>query len=243
MPFLENVTRGRGVPPERLLEVARHYELFDGVSPINAQKRELIAALEPELRAHGVDLPGVLRQPKLATRFSRHDPADARRRRSGARSRSSPRRFSSYSGCRQYREISSMPSRRSGPNAPEVRVARMFFNHPGSSRRTSSTCGPRSRNCRPARLHIAFTAHSIPVAMAIELRVRAQLAEAARLVAQAVGVADWEVVYQSRRRPAQVPWLEPDISAHLEQVARATFATSSSRRSGRLGSPRSALTT
>ena len=130
MPFLENVTRGRGVPRERLLDVAHHYELFGGVSPINAQNRELIAALETELRAHGIDLPvyfGNRNWHPFLTDTMRQMRDDGVRRALALFTSA----FSSYSGCRQYREDLYTAQQAVGADAPEVPRVRMFFNHPG----------------------------------------------------------------------------------------------------------------
>ena len=120
MPFLENVTRGRGVPRERLLDVAHHYELFGGVSPINAQNRELIAALEPELRAHGVDLPvyfGNRNWQPFLTDTMRQMRDDGVRRALAVFTSA----FSSYSGCRQYREDLFNAQQAVGPMHPRCR--------------------------------------------------------------------------------------------------------------------------
>ena len=232
MPFLENVTRGRGVPRERLLDVAHHYELFGGVSPINAQNRELIAALEPELRAHGIDLPvyfGNRNWHPFLTDTMRQMRDDGVRRALAVFTSA----FSSYSGCRQYREDLYNAQQAVGPDAPEVPRVRMFFNHPGLRAGERRARASRAVELPPGDVHIAFTAHSIPVAMAKNCAYEAQLAEAARLVADGVGVGDWAVVYQSRSGPPQVPWLEPDISDHLRAGRRAAACgTSSSRRSG-----------
>ncbi len=218
MPFLENVTRGRNVPRERLLQVAHHYELFDGVSPINEQNRALIAALEPELRARDVDLPVYFGnrnwEPYLTDTMRRMRDDGVRRALAVFTSA-----FSSYSGCRQYREDLFNAQQALGPDAPEVPRVRMFFNHPGFVQ--ANVDRVRDALARvPAGAHVAFTAHSIPAAMAKNCAYEAQLAETARLVAEAVGVTDWAVVYQSRSGPPQVPWLEPDIGDHLESVAK-----------------------
>ena len=130
LPFLENVTRGRNVPRERLLDVAHHYELFGGVSPINAQNRELIAALEPELRGRGVDLPvyfGNRNWHPYLTDTMRQMTDDGVGRALAVFTSA----FSSYSGCRQYREDLFNAQQAVGPAAPEVPRTRMFFNHPG----------------------------------------------------------------------------------------------------------------
>ncbi|MGH3001427.1 MAG: ferrochelatase, partial [Gaiellaceae bacterium] len=129
MPFLENVTRERGVPHERLLEVAHHYELFGGVSPISAQNRALISVLEVELRAHGIELPvyfGNRNWHPFLTDTLRQMRDDGVRRALALFTSA----FSSYSGCRQYREDLFRAQQAVGADAPEVPRARMFFNHP-----------------------------------------------------------------------------------------------------------------
>jgi len=219
IPFLENVTRGRSVPRERLEEVAHHYELFDGVSPINAQNRALIAALRMELDAHGIGLPIYFGNrnwdPFLADALK--EMADDGVERALAFFTSA---YSSYSGCRQYREDIFNAQQVVGPRAPEVLRTRMFFNHPGwietnaDHVRAALAQLPRGRDA-----HVAFTAHSIPVAMAQACRYEDQLGESARLVAEAVGTEDTALVYQSRSGPPHVPWLEPDILVHLRGVA------------------------
>jgi protoporphyrin/coproporphyrin ferrochelatase len=213
MPFLENVTRGRGVPRERLLDVAHHYELFGGISPINEQNRALIAALEPELRAHGIDLPVY-----FGNRNWRPFIADAmaEMRDDGVRNALAflTSAYSSYSGCRQYRENLFDAQQSVGADAPAVSRLRMLYNHPGFVEANVDHVREALAQV-PDGSHIAFTAHSIPVAMARNCAYEAQLRETARLVAEAVGVERWHVVYQSRSGPPQVPWLEPDVSDQL----------------------------
>jgi ferrochelatase len=217
MPFLENVTRGRNVPRERLLDVAHHYDLFGGVSPINAQNRALVAALDPELRRRGIELPLYFGnrnwRPYLADTM-RQMTADGVRRALAVFTSA----FSSYSGCRQYREDLYNAQQAAGPNAPEVPRVRMFFNHPGFVEANVERVRTAIAELGTADVHIAFTAHSIPSAMAANCAYEAQLAETARLVAGAVGVPDWAVVYQSRSGSPHVPWLEPDIGDHLRQL-------------------------
>ena len=217
IPFLENVTRGRGVPRERLLEVAGHYEHFGGVSPINAQNRELIAALEPELRRRGVDLPVYFGNrnwhPYLAETMRQMTEDGVGRALALFTSA-----FSSYSGCRQYREDLFNAQQAVGPAAPEVPRTRMFFNHPGFIEANVERVRAAISELAADDVHIAFTAHSIPSAMAANCAYEAQLREASRLVAEAVGVTDWAVVYQSRSGAPQMPWLEPDICDHLRTV-------------------------
>ena len=193
MPFLENVTRGRNVPRERLLDVAHHYELFGGVSPINEQNRELIRALEPELRARGVDLPVYFGNrnwhPFLADTMRQMTDDGVGRALAVFTSA-----FSSYSGCRQYREDLYNAQQAVGDAAPEVPRARMFFNHPGFITANVDRVRAAMSELGHRDVHVAFTAHSIPSAMAANCAYEAQLAETARRVAEAVGGADWSVV-------------------------------------------------
>ncbi|MGZ4332650.1 MAG: ferrochelatase [Gaiellaceae bacterium] len=216
MPFLENVTLGRGVPRERLLEVAHHYERFGGVSPINAQNRALIAALEAELRAHGVELPvyfGNRNWQPFLTDTLRQMRADGVVNAIAFLTSA----FSSYSGCRQYRENLFDAQREVGADAPAVVRLRMLYNHPGFVEANADRVLGALADV-PEGAHVVFTAHSIPVAMAKNCAYEAQLRETARLVAERAGVEHWHVVYQSRSGPPQVPWLEPDVCGHLEHL-------------------------
>jgi len=221
MPFLENVTRGRNVPSERLEEVAHHYARFGGVSPINTQNRELIAALRPELDSHGIDLPIYLGNrnwhPFLTNTL--REMSDDGIRRALAFFTSG---FSSYSSCRQYRENILSAQAEIGPGAPEVARTRMFYNHPGFVQANAEHVSQALQTIPEARragVHLAFTAHSIPLAMARQSRYETQLAEAAGLVGEEVGVADRAVVYQSRSGSPRVPWLEPDVCDHIRSLA------------------------
>jgi protoporphyrin/coproporphyrin ferrochelatase len=187
IPFLENVTRGRNVPRERLEEVARHYELFGGVSPINAQNRALIAALRVELDAHGVELPIYFGNrnwaPYLADALQ--EMADDGVERALAFFTSA---YSSYSGCRQYREDIFNAQQVVGTRAPEVVRTRMFYNHPGWIETNAENVRTALDRIPGGAAHVAFTAHSIPVAMAQACRYEEQLRESCRLVAATVGV-------------------------------------------------------
>jgi ferrochelatase len=220
LPFLENVTRGRGVPRERLVEVARHYDLFDGVSPINAQNRELIAAVEQELAAHSIDLPiylGNRNWQPLLTDTLRQMRDDGVRK--ALAFFTSP--FSSYSGCRQYRENIFEAQQEVGADAPEVMKLRVFHNHPGlieaNADRLRAALAELPAEVR-GEAAVAFTAHSIPAAMGKNCAYEAQLRESARLIAEATGVTDYQVVYQSRSGPPHVPWLEPDVLEHVRSL-------------------------
>ena len=222
MPFLENVLRGRPVPRERMLEVAEHYQHFGGVSPINAQVRALIAALEPELRKRGVDLPIYWGNrnwtPMLADEVSRM--ADDGRAHALGVVLSS---YSSYSGCRQYREDVIKAREHVGERAPRVDKMRVWYNHPDfiavNADRVREGLAQVPEGRRDAA-RVAFTAHSIPSSMAVNCNYERQLTESCRLVAEAVGLAPdrWKLVYQSRSGRPTDPWLEPDILVHLNAL-------------------------
>lgn len=223
MPFLENVLRGRNVPRERMLEVAEHYQAFGGVSPINAQNRDLVAALDDLLRREGLDLPVYWGnrnwRPFLADTL--RGMAQAGRRRALAFVTSA---YSSYSGCRQYREDIARAREELGPEAPMVDKLRVFFNHPGFVEVNAERLREALERIPPdrrAEARVAFTAHSLPLAMARGCAYEAQLRETCRLVAGALGIVEgrWDLVYQSRSGPPGQPWLEPDIGDHIETLA------------------------
>jgi len=217
MPFLENVLRGRDVPRERMLAVARRYELFGGVSPINDQNRKLIAALKKDLEANGPHLPVYWGNrnwhPMLADTMRQM--ADDGIQNALAFVTSA---YSSYSSCRQYLEDIARAQEAVGASAPLVDKIRAFYNHPGfiqpniENVRNALEKIPESRR---SATQLAFTAHSIPRSMADNCEYEEQLQEASRLVSEAVGHDLWKLVYQSRSGPPTQPWLEPDISDYL----------------------------
>ena len=220
MPFLERVTQGRNVPRERLLEVAHHYDQFGGVSPINAQNRALIKALEAELALHGPHLPvyfGNRNWHPLVTDTIAQMRDDGVKRAIAFVTSG----FSTYSGCRQYREdiIRAMDA---VPGAPEIDKIRVFFNHPGfiapsiANLKAALEQVPAERR---AAARVAFTAHSIPLTMAKGSAYEVQLAEAARLVAEGAGRKSWDLVYQSRSGAPHMPWLGPDVLDYLKEAA------------------------
>jgi ferrochelatase len=230
MPFLENVTRGRGVPPERLASVAEHYYAFGGVSPINQQCRDMLAAVRADFSAAGLSLPVYWGNrnwdPYLADTV-RAMAADGVRRAVAFVTSA----YSSYSSCRQYLDDIERARAAAGPRAPVIDKIRRFFNHPGFIE-------PFAANARaalatlPAGLredaHLVFTAHSIPVAMADASgpgggrRYVAELTEAARLITERTdgGTHPWTLAYQSRSGPPSQPWLEPDVRDHLGELAK-----------------------
>jgi protoporphyrin/coproporphyrin ferrochelatase len=227
MPFLENVLRGRNVPRERLLEVAEHYQQFGGVSPINAQNRALIAALQHELDEYGPHLPiywGNRNWRPLLTDTLRQMAQDGVHHALAFFTSA----FSSYSGCRQYRENVTEAQAAVGPSAPQVDKLRVFFNHPGYIEtmvdRAAAALAQVPRE-RLGRTRVLYTAHSIPLAMAENCRYVEQLTECARLISERLDWADGQLVYQSRSGPPQQPWLEPDVCDALTQL-RETSDTS-----------------
>ena len=229
LPFLRNVTRGRGVPDERLAEVAHHYESFGGVSPINEQNRALMTALRTEFAAHGITLPIYWGnrnwQPYVADAVREMRAAGVRRAIVFTTSATS-----SYSGCRQYREDLAAAQEAVGADAPELVKLRHYFDHPGfiaaqadGVRAALASLGEELQG--DARL--VFTAHSIPVAMndasgpSADGLYAEQHRETARLVTEAVrgAGAPFDMVWQSRSGPPSVPWLEPDVNDHLRALA------------------------
>ena len=222
IPFLENVLRGRPVPRERMLEVAEHYYHFDGVSPINGQVRALIAALEPELKSQGVDLPvywGNRNWHPLLTDTVRAMTEAGVKRALGVVLSA----YSSYSGCRQYREDILKAREAVGPKAPLIDKMRVFYNHPDfvevNARMVVEALEKLPADRRTSAV-VAFSAHSIPESMAVNCRYEQQLKETCRLVAEASGVGPdrWSLVYQSRSGRPTDPWLGPDILDHLDAL-------------------------
>jgi ferrochelatase len=216
MPFLENVTRGRGVPRQRLESVAEHYHRFGGVSPINGQCRELKAAIEADFAAHALDVPVYWGNrnwhPFLADTL-RAMKADGVRRAAAFVTSA----YSGYSCCRQYLDDIDR-ARAEVEGAPEVDKLRIYCNHPGFVEpMAESTRAAYDR--LPAGLRgdapVVFTAHSVPVAQPGREAYVEELNDVAELVAEG---RPWELVYQSRSGPPGVPWLEPDILSHLEKL-------------------------
>jgi len=216
IPFLENVLRGRNVPRERMLQVAHHYELFGGVSPINQQNRELIAAVERELALNGPQLPiywGNRNWHPLLPDTLRQMASDGIQNALAFVTSA----YSSYSSCRQYLQNIADAQAEVGPGAPRVEKLRAFYNHPlFIEANVAHIRDALSQVHSPASL--VFTAHSIPESMAANCDYAAQLAETGGLIAQALGVDTWQLVYQSRSGPPSQPWLGPDICEHLKAL-------------------------
>ena len=214
MPFLDNVLRGRNIPHERKVEVAHHYDMFGGVSPINAQNRELRERLEAELQRRGRPLKVYWGN----RNWDPYIPATLEQMRADGVKRFlayATSAFSSYSGCRQYRENLNDALAAMGEGAPAYGKIRVFYNHPDfielSRRNVAAALAQLPAEAR-ANARIVFTAHSIPDAMAATSKYVQQLEESCRLIAAALGDApDWKLVYQSRSGPPSQPWLEPDV--------------------------------
>ncbi|MEU6980984.1 MULTISPECIES: ferrochelatase [unclassified Streptomyces] len=238
VPFLENVTRGRGIPKERLKEVGQHYFLFGGVSPINKQNRALLDALREDFGQAGLDLPvywGNRNWAPYLTDTLREMITDGRRHIAVLATSA----YASYSGCRQYRENladSLAELEAEGLPLPRVDKLRHYFNHPGFVRPMVEGVLASLDELDPsvrAGAHLAFTTHSIPDSAADSsgpvtdhgdggAYVKQHL-DVARLVVDAVreetGVEHpWQLVYQSRSGAPHIPWLEPDICEHLETL-------------------------
>jgi ferrochelatase len=222
MPFLENVVRGKNVPPERLKDVATHYNHFEGKSPINDQNRALIAALEEELARSGIDLPVYWGNrnwhPYIPDALEKMK-ADGKKRALAFTTSA----YGSYSGCRQYLENIEEARRDLGEGAPVIEKLRAFYNHPGfieaNVDRLLAALGTLPKERRECA-RVAFTAHSIPNAMAATCHYVEEIEETARLVAEGARQERWQVAYQSRSGPPHVPWVGPDILEHLDALAQ-----------------------
>lgn len=231
IPFLENVLRGRNVPRERMLAVAEHYYLFDGKSPINQQTRDLIAALEKELAQHGPNLPIYWGNrnwhPMLADTLRQMKRDGVKHALAFVTSA-----YSSYSGCRQYREDIARAQSEVGADAPEVDKLRAFFNHPGfiaaiTERLQDALAQVPAQAPANAQqnVQVIYTAHSIPISMANTCDYVRQLEEVRRLVSDRLGIASHALVYQSRSGAPGQPWLDPDILDYLREVKARNLAS------------------
>ncbi len=217
MPFLENVTRGRGIPRERLASVAEHYLHFGGVSPINGINRELISAIEAE-----IDLPVYFgnRNWEPYVEYTVAAMRDNGIRRAAVFVTSA---WGGYSSCMQYVEDIARARASAGDGAPELVKLRQYFDHPLFVEMFAEAVVAAARTV-PSGARLVFTAHSIPLAARNRCGAdlyASQVAYASRLVATAAGYDDYDQVWQSRSGPPQVPWLEPDIGDHLAALAEA----------------------
>jgi ferrochelatase len=227
IPFLENVLRGRNVPRDRMLAVAEHYYHFGGKSPINQQTRDLITALENELARHGPKLPvywGNRNWHPIVAETLRQMQQDGIRRALAFVTSA----YSSYSGCRQYREDILRAQNEIGPGVPEVHKLRAFFNHPGFVEAIEDRLRDALQDV-PANakqnVQIVYVAHSIPLPMAQTCDYVRQLEEVRTIVSTRLGIASDALVYQSRSGAPGQPWLEPDVLDHLREVKARSLAS------------------
>ena len=246
IPYLRNVTRGRGIPDERLEEVAHHYRHFGGVSPINAQNRELKAALEGELARRGMDLPVYWGNRNWSPFLTEavQEAHDAGHHSLLAVVTSA---YSSYSSCRQYREDLAAALAETGlTGVVHIDKVRQYFDHPGfvtpfvdgvraALGRARDALGPDLDLARDA--HVLFATHSIPMSTAItsgppdaDLGAEGAYGAQHRAVAEVVmslacpgqdGAPPWSLVYQSRSGDPHTPWLEPDVNDAIGDLAAA----------------------
>ncbi len=225
MPFLENVTRGRGIPPERLEEVAEHYHHFDGVSPINQQNEALIVAVEADLSAAGVDLPVYWGNrnwdPYVEDTWQRMTDDGIEHVYVLATSA-----YASYSGCRQYHEDVAR-ARIAAGGGPTAEKLPHYFDAPGFVQANADALAAALAQLpheHRGTARLVATAHSIPTSMAAVAgpdghAYEAELTAAARAVVDAVEPGrEFDLVWQSRSGPPSVPWLEPDVNDHLRAL-------------------------
>ena len=219
-PFLANVLRGRRVSPERVDEVAHHYELFGGVSPLTALTMGQAQALQARLRGRGVALPVYVGMrnwhPYLADTLAEMSHKGVRRAIGvlAAAQRS-------YSGCLQYKENvrdAQIAAASAGHPALDIVYVSDWHEHPGfvaanadHIRQAVATLPPDAQS----RARLVFTAHSIPLPMAARYPYEANLRASAALAAREAGFDDWTLVYQSRSGRPEDPWLEPDVCDYL----------------------------
>ena len=246
MPFLERVTAGRGVPRERLEEVSHHYLALGGVSPINDQNRQLLSAIKKELQARSMDTPIY-----WGNRNSEPFYAETLREMHAHGHKSIlalvTSAYSSYSGCRQYREnLAGALLETNLGSEMSIDKVRLYFDHPGfiepfTQGLTDALAQFEVEGVNLGKIKVFFTTHSIPVAMAETSGppgIREKY-EGGMYVAQHIAVAKlvihnassrfegemppWQLVYQSRSGSPQTPWLEPDIGDAIKEAADSGF--------------------
>jgi len=232
IPFLRNVTRGRGIPDERLEEVAHHYRHFGGVSPINQQNRELKAAIEARLAERGIDLPVIWGNrnwdPYMADAFR-----EAQERGFHKLIAVGTSAYSSFSSCRQYREDYAMAlDATETEGVLQIDKVRQFFDHPGfvqpfTDSLREALAAFAAQGFSPAETKVLFSTHSIPSTDAERsgpdghAYERQHLAVAEFIMTELGSDVPWELVYQSRSGPPTQPWLEPDVNDVIAELPAA----------------------
>ncbi len=225
MPFLENVLRGISIPAAAMERIAQRYHRFGGVSPINAETRAFVAALEAELRAHDIALPVYWGNrnwhPLLPDTLKKMQADGVQRAIAHVTST-----FASYSGCRKYRE--DLYEATAGlDDAPVIDKLRLGFNHPGFIATIMGRAQAALEKVpaeRRADTPLLFTAHSLPVSMAEHASYQAQLREACLLVIDGLDHDEWALAYQSNNAAYDEPWLETDICEVLRELGKAGVA-------------------
>ncbi len=222
-PFLERITEGKNIPANRLEEVTQRYETVGGVSPLNANMRNIKEKLETEIKSRDIDIPIFIGyrnvEPLIIRTVNEMKESGVSRCLAWL---SSP--YSSYSSCRQYTEnIENACSQID--DAPQIDQIRRHHDHPGLIE-PAADCLRSAIEEIPNALRdetvLLFSAHSLPQSMAETCRYESEINEAASLVANKVDPDKRlrrEVVWQSRSGPPHIPWLEPDINDKLDQLA------------------------
>ena len=229
-PFLANVLRGRRVSSERVEQVAHHYELFDGISPITELTRRQAEGLRQRLEAAATPLPvyvGMRNWHPLLADTLRQMHADGARRAIGFIAAA----HHSYSSCQQYREnvAAAQNALEASGGHIDITFVGSWFDHPLFVKANAAHVRAAQQRLPAAvrdAARLVFTAHSIPLPMAEASLYREQLQTSAQLIAEMSGVGDWALVYQSRSGRPQDPWLEPDVCEYLrvEHAARLSAA-------------------
>ena len=220
IPFLENIIGGRKGSQARIREVARHYERFGGVSPLNQQMRNLIAALKIDLKSRGRNLPIY-----FGNRFWKPSLAEALQKMTDEGVKKAFILFSSaYNSAvstQMYLDELARAQAEIGPSAPQLHPLPVYHNYPGfieANVDCAQDALEQLPEARRAQARIAFTVHSVPLSMAQESPYQAQALQTASAIAAEMGRQNWQLVYQSRSGPPQQPWLEPDIRDHLQAL-------------------------
>ncbi|UOQ60853.1 ferrochelatase [Leucobacter rhizosphaerae] len=229
LPFLKNVTRGKGIPEDRLVEVGEHYHRFDGRSPINEQNLDLLHALRAELQRRGVDLPVIWGNrnwhPYTVDTLRDASAFGAKRILTLVTSA-----YASFSGSRQYREHLAAAVHELGESAPEIHMLRPFFNDPGFVHANLDAIREAGATLDGglAGAHILYVTHSIPDTMqeasaATGPGYREQHEDVRATIDAALAddlghALPSSLAYCSRSGDPRTPWLEPDVNDHIEEL-------------------------